>query len=423
MTSRVLLYATMNWPSAARYAGGFAAAGSEVHAACPGSALVTLSRYVARIHGYQPLAPLTSLKRAIKASLPDLIVACDDRAVAHLVRLHAAEMKKPGVPSSVARIIARSLGKPENYGRVISRYGSLQELQDRGVRIPETLPVTSEQDIDHCLLVTGLPAVFKADGSWGGEGVVVAHTKEEAHAAYRKLSQAPSRLRSVARAWRRKDAHFLLDALKPNVSPVCVQQFIPGRPAASAFAAQNGKIVAAFHYDVLVADATIGPPNVVRRVDDAEMDRVVRTVAACFGLSGLHGLDFIRDEGGKVHLIEVNPRATQGGTLPFGPGRDLPAALAQTLSTTQVGQRAAIANDVVVFFPREMKRDPASPYLRSGYHDIPRDDPEVLSAMLGTSPATKPTPRRFRSTLIQHLPRMPRQAQSFKKTNPIRGRT
>jgi hypothetical protein len=423
MSSRILLYATMNWPSAARYAGGFVAAGCEVHAACPDGALVALSRYVARAHLYQPLAPLASLKRAIRRSVPDLIVACDDRAVSHLVRLHAAEMEKPGVPSSVARIIARSLGNPENYARVISRNGSLQELQERGIRIPETLPVASVEDVDHCLAVTGLPVVLKTDGSWGGEGVVVARTREEAHAAYRKLSRPPSRLRSVARAWRRKDAHFLLDALKPNAAPVCLQRFIPGHPAASAFAAQDGRIIASFHYDVLVADATIGPPNVVRRVDDAEMDRAARAVAACFGLSGLHGLDFIRDEDGKVHLIEVNPRATQGGTLPFGPGRDLPAALAQTLSATHVGQRPAIANDVVVFFPREMRRDPASPYLRSGYHDIPRDDPEVLQAMLGTAPAIKASPRRFRSTFIQHLPRMPRQAQSPKKTSPIRGRT
>src|SRR5271163_7029 len=109
MTSRVLLYATMSWPSAARYAGGFAAAGCEVHAACPDGALVALSRYVARTHGYQPIAPLASLKRAITESMPDLIVACDDRAVAQLVRLHAAETKKSGVPSSIARIIARSL--------------------------------------------------------------------------------------------------------------------------------------------------------------------------------------------------------------------------------------------------------------------------------------------------------------------------
>ncbi len=266
MTNRILIYATMNWPSAARYAAGFVAAGSEVQAACPDDALVRLSRYVTRTHAYRPLTPLRSLRRAITTSTPDLIVACDDRAVAHLVRLHAAEMKKPGVPSSVARIIARSLGKPENYARVISRYGSLQEIQDRGVRVPDTLPIASETDIDHGLSALGLPVVIKSDGSWGGEGVVVARTREEAHDAWRKLAYAPSRLRSLARALRRKDAHFILAALKPETSPVCMQRFVPGRPAASAFAAHNGKIVAVFHYDVLVADATIGPPNVIRRV-------------------------------------------------------------------------------------------------------------------------------------------------------------
>ncbi|HTW34526.1 MAG TPA: ATP-grasp domain-containing protein [Rhizomicrobium sp.] len=383
MTSRILLYATMNWPSAARYAAGFVAADAEVHAACPDNAHVRLSRYVTKTHAYRPLTPLRSLRRAIAASAPDLVVACDDRAVSHLVGLHAAEMKKSGVPSTVARIIARSLGKPENYARVVSRYGSLEEIRDRGVRVPDTLPMASETDIDHGLLALGLPVVIKSDGSWGGEGVAVARTREEAHAAWRKLAYAPSRLRSLARALRREDAHFILAALKPSAPPVCMQRFIPGRPAASAFAAYNGKIVALFHYDVLVADATIGPPNVIRRVDDAEMDKAARIVAERFQLSGLHGLDFIRDEEGKVHLIEINPRATQGGTLPFGDGRDLPAALAQTLTDRPVGRRSAIGTDVVAFFPREMRRDPASPYLREGYHDIPRDDPAVLRAVAG----------------------------------------
>lgn len=398
MTSRILLYATMNWPSAARYAAGFVAAGGEVHAACPDSALVRLSRYVTKTHAYRPLTPLRALRRAIAASTPDLIVACDDRAVSHLVRLHAAEMKKSGVPSSVARIIARSLGKPENYARVVSRYGSLQEVQDRGVRVPDTLPMASETDVDHGLSALGLPVVIKSDGSWGGEGVVIARTREEAHAAWRKLAHAPSRLRSLARALRRKDAHFLLAALKPEASPVSMQRFVPGRPAASAFAAHNGKIVALFHYDVLVADATIGPPNVIRRVNDTEMDRAARIVAERFQLSGLHGLDFIRDEDGKVHLIEINPRATQGGTLPFGEGRDLPAALAQTLTDGSVGRRAEIGNDVVVFFPREIRRDPASPYLREGYHDVPHDDPAVLRAMLGADRNASPKPTRAART-------------------------
>jgi hypothetical protein len=381
MTRRILLYATLGWPSAARYAGGFHAAGCEVHAIAPEGAPVRLSRYVSGNHAYNPLRPLHALREGIASCSPDLVVGCDDRAVSHLAKLYQIETRKPD--SAIAKLLERSMGKPENYARVISRSGSLAEIKAMGVRVPDTLPVSSENELETCLDSIGLPAVIKADGSWGGDGVVIAHSRGEARAAFRKLSRAPSRLRSFARFLRRRDAHFLLAAVKPETRPVCVQRFIKGRPAASAFAAHEGKIVSGFHYDVIVADGEIGPPNVIRRIDSREMDKAAEAVAECFGLSGLHGLDFIKDEKGCVHLIEINPRPTQGGTLPFGAGRDLPSALVQTLTSEPVGMRPAIANDIVAFFPREWRRDPASPWLREGYHDIPVDDPNVLHAMMG----------------------------------------
>jgi hypothetical protein len=140
--------------------------------------------------------------------------------------------------------------------------------------------------------------------------------------------------------------------------------------------------VGELHYDVLVSHGTIGPPSVIRRVDCREMMEASRAAAKCFGLSGLHGLDFIRDSSGAVHLIEINPRATQGGTLPFGAGRDLPSALASTLTSEPVGMRRPIDKEIVVFFPREWKHNPASTYLKSGHHDVPWDDPAVMDAAL-----------------------------------------
>ncbi len=383
MAHRILLYATVSWPSAARYAGGFVAAGCEVFALSPDGAPVQASRYVAENYLYRPLAPLTSLRKAIRRSSPDQIVACDDRAVAHLLRLHQAEKQRA---PAVAALIARSLGAPENYRRVLSRSESLSELRALGVRVPETLPVRNEAELDDCLAITGFPAVLKADGSWGGDGVVIARTREEARAAWRRLSRAPARWRSLVRSIRRRDAHFLLAALKPEASAVCVQRFITGHQAASAFTADKGTITAAFHYDVLVAQSMTGPPSVIHRVDCEEMDAACRAVAKCFGLSGLHGLDFVRDASGAVHLIEINPRATQGGTLPFGAGRDLPSALAASIAGHPVRAREAIAKDVVVFFPREWQRDPASPYLKSGFHDVPWDDPAIVSHILGVPP-------------------------------------
>lgn len=380
MARKILLYATLKWPSAARYAGGFAAAGCDVYALSPDGAPVQSSRYVSGNHLYRPLRPLRSLRKAISRTAPDLIVPCDDRAVRHLLRLYQTEKGSPA-----AALVARSLGTPENYDRVMSRSGSLAALREMGIRVPDTLPVTSEAELDACLATTGLPAVLKSDDSWGGEGVVIVRTAEEARAAYAKLSNPPSRLRSIARAAKRRDPHFLLAALKPSAPAVCVQRFIEGQPAASAFAADGGRLVGALHYDVLVSHGTIGPPSVIRRVDCREMMAASTAAAKCFGLSGLHGLDFIRDSSGAVHLIEINPRATQGGTLPFGVGRDLPSALASILSPDPVGMRRAIDKEIVVFFPREWKHNPASPYLKTGHHDVPWDDPAVMDAALAAA--------------------------------------
>jgi hypothetical protein len=377
MTAKVLLSATVGWPSVARYAGGFAAAGCEVYALSPDGAPVCVSRYVHKRYRYSALG--RSLAAAISDCAPDLIVACDDRAAAQIVTLHAAE--KPG--SATASVIERSLGKPQNYARVVSRNGSLAELREIGVRVPDTFPAENEEALEAALTKTGFPAVIKSDGSWGGEGVVVARNREEARAAFRQLSNPPSRLRSILRAARRRDAHYLLDALAPQTHAICVQKFITGKAANSAFAAWNGKVVGTVYYDVLMADALIGPPNVIRRTDCPEIDRATHLTAQRFGLSGLHGIDFIRDETGAAYAIEINPRATQGGTLAFGPGHDLPSALVSAALGRQTAMREAIANDVVTLFPREWRRDPASTWLKTGYHDVPWDDPAVLMATIG----------------------------------------
>jgi hypothetical protein len=185
----------------------------------------------------------------------------------------------------------------------------------------------------------------------------------------------------VARALRRRDGHHLAGALAPQSCALTAQKFVPGRPAASAFAAWNGEVIAAVYYDVLKAEGVIGPPSVIRRVDCPEIDEATKKLARYFRLSGLHGLDFIRDDAGHLHLLEINPRATQGGTLPFGPGRDLASALASCVAPG-AKSRAPIPDDTVVFFPSEWLNDPESGFLRQGFHDVPWDDPMILRAGL-----------------------------------------
>jgi hypothetical protein len=381
MTPKILLVSTVKWPSLARYAGGFVAAGCAVEALAPSGAPAHLSRYVTHVHRYDALAPSASLCRAISNSAADLIVACDDRSVQQLVHLHQSETRlSPNSP--IAALIAKSLGDVGRYPGLLSRYVCLTTLQAAGVRIPETYPVNSEAGVEDTLRLLGLPAVLKADGSWGGDGVAIVRTAEEAVKNFRRLSNPPSRLRSIVRAARRRDPHYLAMALAPRGADICMQRYIEGSPAASAFAAWGGEVVGSFNYDVLVADRVIGPPNVIKRIDCPQMELASQFAAREFGLSGLHGIDFIRDRDGNVYVLEVNPRATHGGTLAFGRGRDLPAALASALTGIPTAMRPAIENDIVALFPREWRRDPSSEYLRIGFHDVPWDDPRVVQAVL-----------------------------------------
>jgi predicted ATP-grasp superfamily ATP-dependent carboligase len=387
MGCKILLSTTAGWTSVARLAHGFAAASCVVEAHAPADAPVLASRYVSAQHCYRPLSPIASLRSAIVEGKPDLLVACDDRAVAHMLKLYNDSKSRD---PDVAAIIERSLGAPASYLEMMSRSGFMARAKSLGIRVPDTRHISSGAELTSCIAETGLPIVLKADGSWGGDGVVVARSGPEALAAFHRLGQPPSRLRSLARAMRRRDAHHLNAAISPAAAAVSAQRFVPGRPAASAFACWNGEVIAAIYYDVLVAEGETGPPNVIRRVDCPEMEAATRKIAAYYRLSGIQGMDFLRDASGAVHLIEINPRATQGGALAFGPGRDLPAALASRLQPL-TGMRAPILNDTVAIFPREWQRDPVSPWLLSAHHDVPWDDPAVLLASLrGTSPLKEP---------------------------------
>jgi hypothetical protein len=118
--------------------------------------------------------------------------------------------------------------------------------------------------------------------------------------------------------------------------------------------------------------------TVVRVVDGDEMAAAARSICSHYMLSGLHGFDFIIEEGsGAVKLIEINPRATQIGHFNLGPGRDLAAALFEALSGRSADWRPHIQSEHISLFPGEWWRDSQSSYLTSTFHDVPYDDADL----------------------------------------------
>jgi hypothetical protein len=366
MSRKILLTTTVDWPSAARLAGAFAQLGAGVEALFPRGHVLGVSRYPKHTHLYRPLHPLPSLACAIEAAAPDMVVPCDDRALAQLLTLTASR-------PDLTALTTRSLGSLDSYPLMLSRGMSIALARDAGIVAPATLEVPDENSLPKMLEEIGLPCVVKSDGSWGGGGVIVARTPDEAHEAFRKLKGPPPRWRSLFRAVGRKDMHYLADAWAPRRAAVSVQAFVPGKPATSVFACRDGKLQAALHMDVVDWQGATGPASLMRRVACPQMEEAAHRIARRFKLSGLIGLDFVRDGEGVAHLIEINPRATQICHLALGP--DLPAAL------LGVPPRPPITgNPLIALFPQLLTRPQRSPEV---YDDVPCDDPAVFQALAG----------------------------------------
>ncbi len=107
--------------------------------------------------------------------------------------------------------------------------------------------------------------------------------------------------------------------------------------------------------------------------------------ARLFNLSGLFGLDLCAIAKGDVHLLEINARATPSAHLVLK--QDLPAALLKRRRPALTPARAHDRQERDRDFPREWLRDPASPWLKNAYHDVPWDDSEVVRACVRTAPA------------------------------------
>ncbi|HEV2302416.1 MAG TPA: ATP-grasp domain-containing protein [Stellaceae bacterium] len=379
MLPKILIFHTLRWPNAARLAIAFRQVGCRVDGLClPDYPLDKLAA-VGRAYVYRPLVPLHSIRAAFESAIPDLIIPCDEGAVAQLLRSH----RQPGSAAGAQRlraVIERSLGGIEGYERIATRSNLPAIAAEAGVRTPQTRLVATIVELREALIEMGFPAVLKADYSWSGDGVHIVHDLHEAERAFGRMTGSRPRLSAVKRLLRDRDLELLLQRFRAQQPALTLQRFIAGREANAAIACWQGEIVASLCAEVVVARSSSRNASVLRIVDNPEMLETARLVVRLAGVTGFCGLDFIVEAGSDLPLlIEINPRATQINHLALGPGRDLVAALCARAAGEPVPDRPAITEcDTIALFPHEWHRDPQSPHLRSAYHDVPWEEPEFV---------------------------------------------
>lgn len=361
-----------------------AGAGCVVEAVCPPGHPLGKTNAVRRTHIYHGLAPLASLADAIEKATPELIIPGDDLSTRHLHDLYRRATRRGQKESDICALIERSFGSPESFPLVYERAAFMQLAEREGVRVPRTGVIANLEELRQWTGRMGFPVVLKADGTSGGVGVRIAQTPEAAARAFRALEAPPLLARAAKRALLGRDRTLVLPSLLRRRSAVSAQTLVMGHEATSTVACWKGAVLAGLHFEVINKRDASGPATVIRLIDHAEMSGAVEKMVRRLNLSGLHGFDFMLEaQTGNAYLIEINPRTTQVGHLTLGQGRDLPAALYAAMSGTPVEPAPVVTeNDTISLFPQEWIRDPASHYLRSGYHDVPWSEPELLRACI-----------------------------------------
>jgi hypothetical protein len=380
----VLIATTCRWLSAARLSMALADADYSVKAVCPPNHPLHKTSAVQKSYLYSGLMPLMSFAEAIALAKPDFIIPGDDLAVQHLHQLYYREQRRGSAGATTCALIERSMGVAESFPVVYSRTEFMNLAEQEGIRIPKTQVIANIEEVRLWGAQMGFPTVLKANGTSGGEGVRIVRTAREAARAFRRLQAPPIIARVAKRVLLDRDTTLVWPMVFRRRSIVNAQAFIPGREATSLVACWKGTVLAALHFEVLSKQESTGPASVVRVIEDADMVSATEKMVRRLNLTGLHGFDFMLEaQTGNAYLIEINPRTTQVGHLRLGPGRDLPAALHAAISGGVVRETTKVTDsDTIAFFPQEWLRNPGSVFLRSGYHDVPWEEPELVRACL-----------------------------------------
>lgn len=375
----ILLATTGQLPSTARLAMELRDAGAQV-------SLISPSNHPARALDlindrliYRAWSPRGSLERALRRLRPDMVVPCDEITVRDLHAIAQATADR-----FVKQVIVRSTSSISQFPIITSRAALLCLAKRLGVRVPASRPLPENGTLDEWMKEHRAPFVLKADGSWAGFGVRIVSNAATAKDAYANMTRPASGRLAVREALLEGNYFGIRPWLRGERPAMSVQGYVDGWPANIGVACWQGEVLASVCAESVATTSATGPSTVARIIRNAEMEEAARRVVGALGLSGMIGFDFMIEAAtGDAYLIEMNPRNTPICAVRLGAGRDLAEALVARLAGRPERERSPrTEQDIVVFFPDTWKEDPTSHFLRSGYHDVPWEEPELVRVLM-----------------------------------------
>ncbi|HEU6449764.1 MAG TPA: ATP-grasp domain-containing protein [Verrucomicrobiae bacterium] len=369
------------WTSIARLPRALQEAGFEVGLACFENSFLAATHF--RDHFF-PLPAgcrreilLRQIEIVVGKWQPELILPGDEDAVAFLVELWRKTPSKNGL----AGLLKRSLGNPMALIEAMSKRLTLEQAARSGIRIPVHRRILSRNDISDFAGRVGFPFVLKRSSGWGGTKVIVCRTDAEMDRISEKWF-AEIGWKQHLRVRRKDIIERLFRSRRPlEDRTVIANEFISGRRAMCQAIAFQGRMCAAL---TAVKETTfptdLSPSSALRFVRNEEMRAAAQKLIRAWKLTGIIGFDFVINQRG-AYLIECNPRPISIAHLGGLVGEDLCRALYCALTSQPMPPMKQEKELTVAHFPHEQSRDPGSPHLREGLHDVPADDPELFGML------------------------------------------
>ena len=389
---RVLIVSLLNPFGLARLPRALGEAGFEVALLSPTSSVTRASRHVVERFAMPPVRSgvpiLLALISAMQRYRPEFVIPGDDPAVRFLQRAveTAPTRRWPTLPPAALAVLERSLGDRASYPLLPSISRTTKLVRDLGVLVPPVTPFTSLQEALACVPEYGYPIVVKFDFSDGGIGVAILNDEAELREAIEDwFLSRPNTRRRLTMLARRLMLDDLAESWHPEGVSVCVQKHIKGSPMNYCGVAVQGRLLAGFSVRAEQTDPPeMGASTVLRFVQNDALDAAAAALAPALGYTGFFGLDFVEDASGTPYFLEINPRSTPATYLGARVGVDLCKALAAGLQQREYrpsGPAAAgSVGSLVALFPQEWIREPTGAILHTTDHDVPWDDPDLVSA-------------------------------------------
>ena len=392
MPPKVLFLSIVNSVGSERAVAALGRLGVDCAVLAPPGSYPSLTRFAVRRFRLPPyrgllrlglLTARTRLHAAAKDFQPDRIVPLDDLSAKFLCGIAL----DPSVSQPLRTIVAKSLGSAEGFTAACGRHSSMELAARLGLRTPGQHAVLDSVVARKLASACNYPVILKREHSGGGDGVAIARDPVELDAAFDAVQARDTRRNAlIARAGRRLLWHWAGLPFSPD-APLLLQRYIQGVPAMHALTASEGRVLQGVSF---VAERThpgpTGPSTVVRHIEHPEMAETAARLIEALGCSGMMSFDFVLDPSeSHAYLIEVNPRPIAVGSLGSLFGHDIYGAFVAELRGMQASPEASPTETrPVALFPKELERDPQelSERITSGelFHDVPWDDPAVVSA-------------------------------------------